>query len=65
MYLRIKEWETIRAQFNDAEKKILNDAITGEVLCPRGAIVDEDRAGEVAKKIRSLLGDRLEGERRL
>lgn len=65
MYLRLTEWLRIRENFTEAEKRILNEAVTGEVLCPRGAIVDEVKAGEVAKKIRALLGDRLEGERRL
>ena len=59
MLLRMSEWESIRERFTEAEKRVLNDAITGEVLCPRGCLVDEEKAGAVGEKVRELLKVKL------
>lgn len=56
--LRMTEWDAIRLQFTAEEKKILNDAITGETICPRGCTIDEEKAGDVSVKIKTLLAAR-------
>ena len=55
MLLTMDDWNRIREQFSDEEKATLNDAIQGEVLCPRGCIVSESLAGPVALKVKELL----------
>jgi len=34
---------------------LLNDAITGEVVCPRGCTLDEAKLGDLEGKIRTAL----------
>jgi len=55
MLLRMEEWDRIRLHFTAEEKKRINDAITGEVVCPRGCTLDEAKLGPLAEKIRTLL----------
>ena len=55
MLLRMSDWERIREHFTEEEKDLLNKAITGEVICPRGCTIDEENAGAVAVKIKTLL----------
>jgi len=57
MLLRMSDWNRIRLNFTEEEKSILNAAITGETICPRGCVIDEEKAGEVAKRIRSMISD--------
>lgn len=57
MLLRMSDWERIRDQFTETEKKLLNEAITGETICPRGCIVDEQKAGSIGVKVKNLLRD--------
>lgn len=61
MLLKMSDWERIRENFTEMEKKLLNEAISGETVCPRGCIVDEDKAGSVGVKVKNLLQG-LEGE---
>jgi hypothetical protein len=58
MLLKIADWLRIREHFTDEEKKILNDAITGQVVCPHGCTIDEEKAGIVAEKVKTLLHER-------
>jgi hypothetical protein len=65
MLIRIDDWNLVREQFSEAEKAVLNSAICGETICPRGIIISEAKAGEVAAKVKRLaegLGTRLEEE---
>ena len=55
MLLRMSDWERIRENFTEMEKKLLNEAISGEVICPRGCIVDEEKDGSVGVKVKNLL----------
>ena len=57
MLLLMSDWERIRDDFTEMEKKMLNEAISGEVLCPRGCIVDEEKAGSVGVKVKNILRD--------
>lgn len=50
MLVRLTEWETVREQFSDEEKDALNLAVTGEAICPRGVIIDEDKLPSRLKK---------------
>jgi hypothetical protein len=43
MLLRLSTWHLIREQFTEEEKASLNAAITGEVICPRGCRVDDEK----------------------
>ena len=58
MLIRMDDWERIRGNFSEEEKSILNANITGETICPRGIVIDEEKAGEVAKKILNLVATR-------
>ena len=58
MLIRMDDWERIRGNFSEEEKSILNANITGETICPRGIVIDEVKAGEVAKKILNLVATR-------
>ena len=40
MLIRFSDWELARDKFSESERDQLNSAITGEAICPRGAIVD-------------------------
>jgi hypothetical protein len=42
----MSDWNKIRDQFTEDEKAVLNAAIQGEVLCPRGCILDENKLGD-------------------
>lgn len=56
MFLQMTRWEEIRDQFSKEEKTCLNAAITGEVLCPKGCIVDNAQLGEKLElKLRSAI----------
>lgn len=55
MLLRMTEWDRIREQFTPEEKKRINDAITGETVCPRGCTLDEAKLGDLSAKIRTAL----------
>ncbi len=55
MFLRMSDWDRIRENFSEMEKKMLNEAITGETICPKGCIVDEAKAGSIGVKVKNLL----------
>ena len=55
MILRMSEWEKIREEFTEMEKKMLNEAIVGETICPRGCVIDEDKAASIGVKVKNLL----------
>ena len=42
MLLRMSTWDKIREQFTEDEKSLLNRAIVGEVICPRGCQIQEE-----------------------
>jgi uncharacterized protein GlcG (DUF336 family) len=46
MLLTVETWNRIREQFSEEEKNLLNKAITGEVIRPRGCTVDTERLGQ-------------------
>lgn len=54
MLVTMKRWEEIRGLFNEQEKKMLNDAITGETICPRGVVID-------TAKVNIRLVERIKG----
>jgi ABC-type phosphate/phosphonate transport system substrate-binding protein len=50
--IRLTTWEAIREQFTDDEKDALNAVATGETICPRGLVIDEDKlAPELRDKL--------------
>lgn len=52
MLLTMQKWDEIRDQFSQQEKDVLNAAVSGETICPRGCILDEEKLGpELTKKI--------------
>lgn len=58
MLIRLSDWNAVREQFDEADKIVLNDAITGETICPRGVVIDEKIAGEVGRKLKRLIHER-------
>lgn len=54
----MKDWDRIRANFSEMEKKIVNESIVSETICPRGCLLDEAKAGSVGVKVKQLLGIR-------
>ena len=42
MLVRMDDWVEIRGAFSQEEKELLNRAVTGEAICPRGLILDRD-----------------------
>ena len=50
-------WNRIREHFSEDEKATLRSAVTGEVICPRGFVIDADKldAG-LANKIHQIVG---------
>jgi hypothetical protein len=55
MLLRMTDWNKIREDFTEMEKKMLNEAITGETICPHGCMIDESKAGSIGVKVKNLL----------
>lgn len=55
MLLKMDDWEKIRQHFSETEKMLLNEAITGQVICPKGCTIDMDKAGTVGVKVKNLL----------
>lgn len=56
MLLRNVHWNSIRDRFSDNEKEIINSAIMGAAICPKGVILDEDILGpELLAKLKSAL----------
>ena len=56
MLIKMSDWQIIRNNFLDEEKEDeLNAAIVGEVLCPRGVIVDEEKSKEVCRRVRAMV----------
>lgn len=56
MLVRMDDWKRIRENFSEFEKCCLNDAYVGESICPRGIVIDEQKAGpELVSKLRELL----------
>ncbi len=37
IFVSLAVWGRIRGRFTEAEKDVINDAICGEAICPRGA----------------------------
>lgn len=56
MLVRMADWEEVRGQFTESEKESLRQATTGEVICPRGLVVDlEVLSSDLRKKLLALL----------
>jgi hypothetical protein len=57
MLLRVleTEWERVREQFTDEEKRALRRAIEGEMICPKGVIINIADAGPAGVKLKELL----------
>lgn len=56
MLLQMAQWEKIRHHFSEEEKATLNDAISGQVVCPAGCILDEVKLGdELTSKLKSAM----------
>ena len=50
------EWNAIRDDFNQGEKDKLNAAISAEIICPRGVVVDREKLGpELRAKLTNSL----------
>lgn len=50
------EWNAIREQFTEDEKKHLNSSISGETICPRGIVIDVSTLpDELADKFTSAI----------
>lgn len=62
MLLRMKTWETIRGQFVQWEKDQINAAISGETVCPKGIVLDEQVLPE---NLNAKLKFAIEKERKL
>jgi hypothetical protein len=43
MILTYSHWQDIRASFSEDEKTDLRCAITGEAICPRGWVIDQEK----------------------
>ena len=43
LIITVSAWEKIRGQFSQEEKDKLNAAYCGEVVCPRGIVIDEEK----------------------
>lgn len=47
-------WQKIRTQFTEEEKTQMNDAFCGQVICPRGVILDEAAlSAELLEKLKN------------
>ena len=46
MLLHMNAWQLIRGQFSEEEKDSLNAAVTGETICPRACVLDENRLSD-------------------
>ena len=44
--VREASWEQIRTMFTEEEKQSLREAKEGEVICPRGWVLNEDKLSE-------------------
>ena len=60
MLLRMDDWNRIRDNFTEMEKKMLNESIQGETICPRGCIIAEDTS--VAVKAKKLVAELERGK---
>lgn len=40
MFVRNATWNRIRSEFSEQEKSALNEAMTGEIICPPGMMLD-------------------------
>lgn len=55
MILLMTTWDRIREHFSEQEKATLNAAIVGDIICPRGVTLDEEKLGpELTAKINEL-----------
>lgn len=55
MLVKMADWEKIRGEFTEMEKTLLNEAINGEVICPRAVSIDEEKMGSVGVKVKNLI----------
>jgi hypothetical protein len=62
MLVTMKRWNNIRYLFEQWEKDQLNAAISGETICPKGIVINEQVLPE---SINSKLKFALEQERKL
>ena len=60
MLLKMDDWKRIRDNFTEMEKKMLNESIQGETICPRGCIIAEDTS--VAIKAKKLVAELERGK---
>lgn len=59
MLVRISRWNEIRYLFTPEERLQINDAITAEVICPRGGEVDlEKLTPELKEKLQTTYNDK-------
>lgn len=62
MLITMRRWEAIRHKFVQWEKDQINAAISGETICPKGIVIDEQVLPE---SINAKLKFALEQERRI
>ena len=56
MYITIKRWQEIREGFTEEEKTALNSAVVGQILCPPGAVLEEEKLpAELLAKLEAAL----------
>jgi len=62
MMVTLDGWKSVRHLFNELEKDLLNGAVVGETICPRGMILNEAAMSkELALKLREALNDAKKG----
>ena len=51
-------WERIRENFSEEEKRLLNSAIVGEMICPKGLELNEEKLPwKLELKLKRLLAN--------
>lgn len=61
MLIRDAIWEKIREAFTEEEKQILNEHITGRIICPAGNMVDSEKLPALLRmKIRIKTDEAME-----
>lgn len=57
MILSDRTWARIRERFSEEEKQALRDAYLGEVICPKGIVIDEAKLdSELAARVAGAKG---------
>ena len=56
MLIKSMDWERIRHQFTESDRVLMNAAITGHTVCPRGMTIDTaSLPAELAGRLRNAL----------